>query len=369
MMLVNSIGKCGLTGSQKGLSLVELMIALLLGTVLTLGVTQVFLGSSKTYRTSDAIALLQENLRFSLSRLSQDVRMAGHQGCLVGSPTDHLDTTDAAYNASLFDLDRAVIGWEAPDTGLGDEVTLAAPVKGGGNWVNGASDTVPAIISSNALTGTDILVVNSAVRVDVTLTGNPSPPASTIGTDGPSGIPAQTILLAIMDDCSGGDRFQKTNNANANTITRGGGNSPGNVVTNDLANHTDDSAIYTYHSTGYFVGLGADGEPSLFRVALEPGAPDTNPVELVSGVEQMQVLYGISNAQRRAERYLPADDVSNWENVVSVRLSLLMRSGDKVLEEDNAQVFNLVGAEIDPGADRRARLVGALTIGIRNRLE
>ncbi|MFL1404006.1 PilW family protein [Marinobacter sp. M1N3S26] len=358
-----------LPGKQKGLSLVELMIALLLGTVLTLGVTQVFLGSNQTYRTSDAVAMLQENLRFSLSRLSRDARMAGHYGCLIGQPTEHLDTGNAAYNEDLFDFERAVVGWEAPNTGLGDDHELEAFVAGNGGWTNGEGDGVPAVVADNALQGTDLLVLNGAVRAQVDLAGNPSPPANTIGAAGETGIPQGTILIAVMGDCSGGDRFQKSNDANASSITKGVGGTPGNTNAEDLADHTDDSSVYTYRSTGYFVGLGADGEPALFQVALEPGAPDGNPIEIVSGVEGMQVLYGIRQNERRAETYVPADQVNAWEDVVSVRFALLMRSGDGILDEDNARTFNLVGTELDPGADRRARLVGSFTVGIRNRLE
>ncbi|GGY79561.1 PilW family protein [Marinobacter zhanjiangensis] len=354
---------------QIGLSLIELMIALLLGTVLTLGVTQVFLGSSQTYRTSDAIAMLQENLRFSLSRLSRDARMAGHYGCLIGQPTEHLNTGSAAYNDELFNFERAVVGWDAPNTGLGNDHEVGAFVAGNGGWTNGEADTVPPVIANNAVQGSDILVLNGSVRASVTLADNPGQPANTIGTDGQTGIPQGTILVAIMGDCSGGDRFQKSNQATSSSITRGLGGSPGNTNDEELATHTDQSSVYTYRSTGYFVGIGAGGEPALFQVALEPGAADGNPIEIVSGVESLQLLYGVSQNERRAETYVPADQVDDWEDVVSVRFGLLMRSDDRILDEDNTRTFNLVGTEVDPGADRRARLVGAFTVGIRNRLE
>ena len=356
--------------SQRGLSLVELMIALLLGVVLTLGVTQVFVGSSQTYRTSDAIAFLQENLRFSTTRISRDARMAGYRGCLIGEPEEHLNTGNAAYVDELHSFDIAAIGWEAPNTGLGEEYVIAGFAPGGGGWTNGSGDPVPGAIAPNAIPGTDILVLNGAVRANVTLQGNPSPPATTIGTVNPSGIDQGTILLVTGGDCSAGDRFQKSNNANGNTITKaGGGDPPGNLNPGeDLNEYDDEASVYTQRTIGFFVGDGAGGEPALFQVSLEPGAADP-PVELVSGVENFQVLYGISTTERRAERYVPADAVNDWTAVVSVRLGLLMRSGDRILDEDNTRTFNLVGTEIDPGADRRVRLVSTLTIGLRNRLE
>lgn len=355
---------------QGGLSLVELMIALALGVVLTLGVVQVFLGSSQTYRTGGAIAYLQENLRFSLTRISQDVRMAGNAGCLVGDPTNHLDTGHSAYNSTLWEPGRAVVGWEAPNTGLGKSLTISGFTVGGGSWTNGSSDTAPVAITNNALVGTDFLVMSGTERADVELSGNPHGNANTVGTSGSTGLNAGTIVLIVTEDCSGGDRFQKNNDANASTITRGNGNNiaPGNVMSNPLINYTDDGSLYVYRSKGYFVGLGTNNEPALFRVALTPGESNT-PVELVSGVESMQVLYGVATNERRAERYVDASNVNNWEDVVSVRVALLMRSDNQILDEDNSQTFNLVGTEVDPGSDRRARLVATTTIGIRNRLE
>lgn len=355
---------------QKGLSLVELIIALALGVVLTLGVTRVFLGSSQTYRTSDAIAYLQENLRFSLARISRDVRMAGNKGCLVGEPVNHLDTTSSDYNADLWDAGRAVVGWEAPNTGLGDEVNLSGFSVGSGSWGNGTSDTAPAVITNNAIAGTDFIAISGAQKADVELSGNPHGNANTIGTSGSNGLSAGTIVIFVLEDCSAGDRFQKNNDANSSTVTRGNGNniSPGNVMSNPLQDYTDEGALYVYRSVGYFIGIGVNNEPALFRVALTPGESNT-PVELVSGVEDMQVLYGIGGVDGMVDRYVEASSVTDWASVVSVRVALLMRSRDQILEEDNSQSFNLVGTEIDPGSDRRARLIATTTIGIRNRLK
>lgn len=356
-------------GREEGLSLVELMIALTLGLILTLGVIQVFLGSSQTYRTTDATAYLQENLRFSLSRISRDVRMGGNQGCLVGDPTDHLDTSNAAYNSTLWAPGQAVIGWEAPNTGLGKKVTLSGFSVGSGNWTEGSGETAPTAISNNAVAGTDFIVVTGSERANVVLQGNPSStPGTTITTV--SGLPKGTIVLAVLEGCDGGDRFQNTKEAGDTSLVKGAtGTAPGNTVAANLQDYDDGASVYVYHSHGYYIGIGVDGGPALFRVPLTPGG-GAGTVELVSGVENMQILYGVAGGtQRRADSYVPASSVTNWDNVVSVRIGLLMRSGSEVAVEDNVGTFNLVGTEIDPGADKRARLVATTTIGIRNRLE
>ncbi|HHW4671723.1 MAG TPA: PilW family protein, partial [Xylella fastidiosa subsp. multiplex] len=66
----------------SGLSLMELLIALLIGSILIVGVIQVFLASWTAYRLSQGIARNQESGRFALDFLTRDIRMAGHTGCI-----------------------------------------------------------------------------------------------------------------------------------------------------------------------------------------------------------------------------------------------------------------------------------------------
>lgn len=73
---------CPSVSVQRGFGLIELMIAMGLGLVLVLGITQVFLGSKRTFVTQQQVAVQQENARFVLTRISRDVRQAGMFGCL-----------------------------------------------------------------------------------------------------------------------------------------------------------------------------------------------------------------------------------------------------------------------------------------------
>lgn len=63
---------------QLGLSLVELMVALVLGLILMFGIIQVFFASKQTYITNEAMARLQENGRFALEFMSRSARLAGY---------------------------------------------------------------------------------------------------------------------------------------------------------------------------------------------------------------------------------------------------------------------------------------------------
>ena len=63
---------------QRGLSIVELMIALLLGLILLGGVIQVFLSSRQTYSANEAMSRMQENGRFALEFIARSARLAGY---------------------------------------------------------------------------------------------------------------------------------------------------------------------------------------------------------------------------------------------------------------------------------------------------
>jgi type IV pilus assembly protein PilW len=67
---------------SRGLSLIELMIAMVLGLTLSAGVAQVYVSTMITERSQDARLRLQENGRFALNFLSQEIRMGGYLGCL-----------------------------------------------------------------------------------------------------------------------------------------------------------------------------------------------------------------------------------------------------------------------------------------------
>ena len=66
---------------ERGFSLVELMVAMLIGLIILAAVVQIFVGSNATYRLDEGLARVQEGARFSMDFLAKDIRMAGYMGC------------------------------------------------------------------------------------------------------------------------------------------------------------------------------------------------------------------------------------------------------------------------------------------------
>jgi len=82
---------------NRGFGLVELLLALALSLVVVLGVVQIFIAAKNTYVSQNAAAVMQEDARFVLSKMIQEIRMVGMFGCL-GEITDSSLKKD--FNAS-----------------------------------------------------------------------------------------------------------------------------------------------------------------------------------------------------------------------------------------------------------------------------
>lgn len=68
--------------NQQGFSLIELMIAILISTILLLGVLELFGNTFRTDRTHTELARVQENGRVAMELIAREVRRAGYQGCI-----------------------------------------------------------------------------------------------------------------------------------------------------------------------------------------------------------------------------------------------------------------------------------------------
>jgi len=359
--------------AQSGLSLVELLIATALGLILTLGVTQIYLSGNETYRQTQGLAHAQESTRFVSAIMAPDLRSAGSFGCLaeMGRPLDQV--VDNRLNGGLtVPLAQALQGWEYNNTGPGDNVTLADAMAtpGAGNWASGtAGANLPANLAGSVVTNSDVLVVNAMTPLGVPVNAANPQNGNSINLVDNSGVPVNRVVLATLGDCSAGELFQKSNNANSSSITMAGGNvNPGNNGNNFNLTYEPQTRVYEFTSTAYYIGQGTNGEPALFRRLLTPLEA---PQEMVSGVETLQILYGVDTAgTNAADDYLPADQIANWNTVVSVRFSVMTRSQDEVLDEPNNRNFDMLGSQVAQAnnGDRRVRLVSVGTTAIRGRM-
>lgn len=334
---------------QRGLSLVELMVAMALSLLLMLGVIQIFLSSKQTYSTNNALSRVQENGRFAMQFLISDIRNTGYKGQCLGGPTLHLK--DSADELELFTLDDPIQGWEGK--GSTDEQHTHLDGK-------------------NRLPKTDSLFIKFAAGEQDFQGGSGNKTHTPqLGINKASGITAGSIIL--ISDARGCDLFQSANNANSNNLQKAGKNvKPGNEDEDWSHPYTSEMEILTLQNAFYFIRKHDDRPPSLVRSRLKAISSNAGYVEeeLVEGVQDMQIKYGVTNGENsQVTEYKTADEIDSllkWGNVASVRIELLVVSSDtNVTQEQQIVRFDEEDVAIE---NRRLAQVFSTTIGIRNRL-
>lgn len=354
---------------QTGVTLVELMISLLLGLLLTVAIVQVFIGNRVTYAFNDGLSRIQENARFALDHISFHTRMAGYQGCLADVAI-YSNVNAATQFDFAVDLENGIQGHEAEDTGAGEEFVVGT---GAANWL----PVLTAPLTGRPIAGSDVLIVRSVSSTANTLV-SPFTDSEKVYVSTPNDFVEGDVLVAT--DCQKASIFQVTG------VTAGAGANvehtgevsfvPGNG-TATWGSEQDfglGSEVARLELHAFYVGTGADGRPALFQLRLQTGAATTYVFEeLAQGIDTMQVRYGVDIDNDGAiNRWDTADLVNagaNWPNVLSVEVTLLARSTEEYGEERDTATYDLGGnTDFNPTNDRRLRQVFSTTIGLRNRL-
>lgn len=361
----------------QGLSLIELMIAMVLGLVLMLGVIQVFSASQAAYRLSEGIARNQENARFAFDYLESDVRMAGHYGCV--NDQSQLRTNGAVKNwvtdssGVASDFTTSIQGYEATNTSPNKTISMDAI---DGSWM----PALPASIASlKPLPGTDILVMHY-------LAGRSAPISNmTTANNRTTMLVARDFWDSLTFDGNPSPSFYGVANCGFVDFFKASSVNPnaGSIVTESAITRYGDkpsiqTRIFRAESIVYYLAKNTDQEPSLYRARFD--GKTYQPEELVAGVENMQFIYG-QDQQKDILKNPPTGFVSDyaiasqingngqWLRVGSVQIGLLMRSPDSV-SADPPQSFKLLGLSIVPSQhyDEKLRTTYEITIALRNRL-
>jgi type IV pilus assembly protein PilW len=370
---------------QRGFSLIELMVALVLGLLLMGAVLQFYLANKASFISQDQNGYLQESGRYAVGDISRMARMAGLSGCssrpIPGKPIpliNHLRPA-ADYAYALF---TGVRGFESNTTAPTDAIyslgaTNPAVATSATDWTPALPSTGANPLLGKVVPGSDVLVV--------TLTGAPArlvdPFTDAASFKAEPSADLQNYDIAVVTNCQQAEIFQITNltttSGRINVVGAASSVVPGNSgpisntgPTRDFRAGSEISALRSYV---YYVGVGADGGPALFRARLRTNPSNDNklePEELVSGVESMQLTYGVDTDDNFVvDQYVPAAAGTDWQRVRAVRVALLMRSPEEFLPTpDTTAFYQVAGTRIKPVEDRRQRRVFETTVALRNRL-
>lgn len=335
----------------RGFGLIELMIAITLGLILSTAIIQVFLASRTTYQVQESLSMIQENARFGMHFMGKEIRMSGYMGC-----------------NSLGNVNVNVIAKPA-------SAVAFVPLLGENN-VGNSNDF-------NALPGSDTLEIKRGSDEMITLTGNLALGNDQLRIeDNTHNFVKGDYLLA--SDCSSADIFRITN------APKKAGEGTTTLIHDTSANSSSnlskvygaDTDIYGFETTRFFVRdtgrTNASGQAiySLFsqQRAIGSGGTMGAAVELIEGVENLQLEYGIdANEDRAIDRYVDASLVSDWNTVVSVKVELTLVGNDPGVvgqtgQTDAQSVYDSAG-QLLKNADGRMRQVVSSVFAVRNRLQ
>lgn len=320
---------------QNGFALVEIMIAMLLGLVLVGGVLQMFSSSRQTQRVHEATARMQESGRMALEVISRDIRMADFWGCAsdLQNVVNNLDGGGVGF----IDFEAGGVGGAEGGSGIPDSLIL----RGG---------------------------FNTGLNIEP-----PYGPQASANVKVTAGNDLEQGDIVFVSDCTNADIFQITN-ANpggAGTVVHNTGSTtePGNYNSSNpgcpgMNAHClskiygADASLFRVQEISYSIGTGSEGQPALFR----------NGEEYLDGVEDFQILYGEdTDDDSVANYYVPANNIVDMGQVVSIRFAVVTRSQNDFLTGGAAQNYSVLG-DSRTAQDERIRQSYMSTVTVRNRL-
>jgi len=96
---------------QKGVSLLELLIAVTLSVFIAAALISLFINSKQSYRINENMSRLQENARFAVTYLARDLRMADYRGCITAARRS--DAVSGENDSGLNGSDTITIVWQS----------------------------------------------------------------------------------------------------------------------------------------------------------------------------------------------------------------------------------------------------------------
>lgn len=345
--------------STQGLSLIELMVALAIGSLLIVGAVFVYSQSRNTHTVTDSIARLQENARFAMSAIEADVMLAGYYG-FTNSPDDFKfiqgGSTASPIPSSLMQQSKPALA------GL--------PSSAQACGTNFAVDLIAAVQGSN----------NAYTRPCAAAGGGASPTADTLTIRRASTAPAAATAGRLQLLVS---RLSPTNQ-----FVLADGVLPASPALQPDTVEVRDLLVRTYYISRN--STGRPGVPALRVKALTngPAFAASGDQEILPGVEDLQVQFGIDTGDYDgdgvidpgldqngdgipdapngiATRYVNPNAVPAGFQVVAVRIWLMVRADQPEQGFTDNHRYQYADRDITPNDGFRRMLISK-TIRVRN---
>lgn len=297
-----------------GFTIIELMVAMLLGLIVIGGVISVFLANQQVYRTNAALGDVQDNSRMSFEMLAQNIREAGLLGCsnngqvanvLVNSPNDGGTAWWANWGNALVGYSSGTAANPALTVGTAtgnqvsgtDSLMILSAAADGGLSVN-TQATSTATFTLNG-TSTDLAANKVMVVCDPWQATIFRASSYTAGTN-----PVVGYALGSTTNCSTGLGYPTVCTAGGNTYT-----------------YAANSPISTLTAGVWYIGYNPAGTTSLYLASVDTTTGTTTYQETVRGVTAMHITYNMANQTS----FVAASAVTSWSTVDAVQVNLTVQ--------------------------------------------
>ncbi|MFK7862033.1 MAG: PilW family protein [Granulosicoccus sp.] len=318
----------------SGFSLIELMIAMVLGIVIVGGCISIFSGVIRSSTLNQTVSNLQSNARFALDILGHDVRAAGFLGCSSNRNTGLNVTVD-----------------NPPTTNLSLSAVTGYLVKEG-SWTPAAPVSYTAATSiGKPVPGTHALSVHYADFPGFVLRASMETVSSDIELNPGDASRLYDGQLMVISDCNSADLFSIAGVTSTSAKLTLEPDSSLQKRYKVSASSPNAARAMPFVSTIYYVGdtqrdsESGDDVYSLFAHSY-PYTTANPPLELIEGVDQLVLEFGVRQTDGSL-LYVTADSVNyRAEGIETVRLGLLLSSTERFSDVNATRTYILAGQTI-----------------------
>ncbi|EKP0248445.1 PilW family protein [Aeromonas veronii] len=320
---------------SRGFTLVEWLVAMLLGLFLLAGVFTVFVMSRSSSEDAFDQSELQEHGRLAIRLISQDIKWAGFFGAYTGQSTQVGSSLSLSTGSTILSASDCL-----DERSVGSLPSPLGPIRG--LWVSRVS-------ASKGLSGFTCIdandrVANSDVISIKRLVGRPIPASEGLDTN----------------------RFYMATNSQEARVIKGSETRP-------LFGANNESQIWEYQHYIYYLSQ-EDGIPVLRKRYLTVnGGSALIGGAMAEGVEHMVLMYGVDDSlipDGRIDRYMSTDQMTtqrwNEGRVLGARLFLLIRAARESSRYKNNNSYQLGNITVNGSGDGYRRLLLESSIALRN---
>ncbi|NQW92722.1 MAG: PilW family protein, partial [Polaromonas sp.] len=320
---------------QRGLTLVELMISMVLGLVIVGGVLSIFISTNQTAKVNDNLMRIQENARTAFDLMARDIREAGQNPC------------GSKLVANVLRSSGAIPVWADWNSGTlrgYDNTQDETGIKGFGTTTNARISGTDAVLVIRANQDEKTIATHDTATTLITLTTASSFQENDIALVCDSRSSAIFQLYDTSPNSGAGkwkvlDHQADATNMNCSDFL-GATTPPATCPTVvkqfvPSAGSPAPGLVAKLYSSFWYVGKNESGQRSLYKSTITRSGTRgktiiMSPDEMIPGVQDLQITYLTRDGTTGilASDWVTATSVTNWPDdhaiaqVVAVRIDL-----------------------------------------------